>query len=362
MCPRNKKDKTSLRSRIKSWLLKAALLPLTVALGTIVSMYLPISVPVEIKAEVNRVSLTAAGGENNPLLPHTAICSLDLGGFKEIRLPSASIWVGDPKRADRRTGAIPETGWRMWIAGRSLVLQPSQPRFPAKITLKTITNCGAGLSVDGFHTGTDEVVIASPERDYLSIDLHGEQQGSVALPDEFEMNAEYCGDPNLPFPLSAPEMRLRIRLSEGASSFLRFASPGSGMFAQLEFAPGQMQASVISNFRVQRVDFTNQGPLERPESTLIGPGRISYYGKSIDLAAGDALTADKLNQFSVLELEEGSGNKSLSILMKGRAGILKTGRAVDIKDRRPTLFDALSGDQRLRAVGKAIKAVRDIFK
>ena len=97
------------------------------------------------------------------------------------------------------------------------------------------------------------------------------------------------------------------------------------MFAQLEFAPGQMQNTVISDFPIQRVDFTNLGPLEKPESTLTGPGTISYYGKVIDLAAGDVLIIEKLKQFNVLKLGAGASEKSLSIQMKGRVGVSRSG-------------------------------------
>jgi hypothetical protein len=290
-------------SRLKSWLLKLALLPITVALGTIISMYVPISAPVEIKAEVNRVSLSAENSESNPLLPNTGVCSLDLGGFEEVAIPVASIRIGDLTHGDRRTGAIPENAWKSWQTTRGLMLRPSLARFPAKVTLKTVTRCGPGLSVDGFHTGREEVVLASPEKDYLTVDLHGAQKGSVALPNEFEMDAEYCTDPSAPFPASSPEVRLRIHISQGASSFLTFVSRPSGMYAQLEFAPGQMQRSVISDFPVQRVDFTNQSPLEKPQSTLIGPGTISYYTKSIGLATGDVLVAEHLKRFNGFRCE-----------------------------------------------------------
>lgn len=362
--PDNKQpdERANLWSRAKSWLLATALPVGAIAIGALISMHVPISAPVEIKAEVSRVSLRGADGESNALLPHTAVCSLDLRGFEEVQIPRASIQIADPARADRKTGAIPENAWRPWPTSKGLVLQPSQPRFPAKVTLKSLTKCGPGLSVDGFHTGTDEVVLASPEKDYLSVDLRGEERGSVALPNEFEMDAEYCSDTGAPFPASGPEVRLRVRLSAGASGFLTFSSLPSGMFAQLEFAPGQMQKAVISDLPVQYVDFTNQGPLEKPESTLTGSGTISYYGKSVDLAAGDVLTAEQLKQFSVLKLGAGTGEKSLSIHMKGRLGVLRSGRVTDVEDRRPTWFDALTGDPRVEAIGKAIKAVRDIFK
>jgi hypothetical protein len=310
------------------------------------------------------VSLMSAQGESNALLPHTAVCSLDLGGFNEVRIPPASIRIADPARADRTTGAIPENAWRPWPTSKGLVLQPSQPRFPAKVTLKTLTKCGRGFSLDGFRTDAGEIVLSSPEKDYLALDLPGEQQGSVALPNEFEfeIDAEYCSDPGAPFPGSVPEVRLRIRISEGTGRFLTFDSPRSGMFAQLEFAPGRMEKAVISDFPIQRVDFTNQGPLGKPESTLTGPGKISYYRKVIPLAAGDVLIADQLKQFSVLTLGAGTGEKSLSIEMKGRAGVLKSGRTSEGKDQRPTWFDALTGDPRVEAIRKAIKGVRDLLK
>ena len=349
-------------SRLKPWLLKIALLPAVVALGTIISMYVPISAPVEIKAEVNRVSLRAADSESNALLPHTAVCSIDLRGFREVQIPQASIRIADPARADLRSGMIPESAWKPWPTKKSIVLRPSHGRFPAKITLKTLTKCGPGLSVDGFQTGANMIVLASPEKDYLSVDLGGEQRGSVALPNEFEMDAEYCGDPSSPFPASVPEVRLRIRLSAEASSFLTFTSMPSGMFAQLEFAPGQMQNSVISDFPIQRVDFTNLSPLEKLESTLIGPGTISYFAKVVNLAAGDDLIIEELKKFDVVKLGAGANEKSLSIQMRGRVGILRSGRPTDVEDRRPKWFDALTGDPRAKAVEKAVKAVRDIFK
>jgi hypothetical protein len=355
-------NEKSFWTRLKPWILKVALLPALVAVGAIVSMYIPIPVPVEIKAEVNRVLLTAADSESNALLPHTAVCELDLRGFNEVQIPPGSILVADPGQADRKSGLMPENAWRPWQKNNSLVLRPSQRRFPAKVTLTTLGKCGPGLSVDGFHTGTDDVVLASPEKDYLSVDLRGAQRGSVALPNEFEMDVEYCNDPSTPFPTSVPEVRLRVRLPESTSRFLTFASSSSGMFAQLEFAPGQMQNAVISDFPVHRVEFTDLGPLEKPQSTLIGPGKISYYRKVIDLAAGDSLIAEQLKQFSVLKLGAGENEKSLSIQMKGQAGVLKSGRPTQPEDRRPTLFDALSGDKRVEAIGKAIKAVRDIFK
>lgn len=349
-------------SQLKPWLLKVALLPIIVALGTVISMYVPISAPVKIKVEVNRVSLMAADSESNALLPHTAVCSLDLGGFEEIIIPPALIWIADPARADVKSGNIPENAWKPWPTKKSLVLQPSQSRFPAKVTLKTSTKCGPGLSVDGFHTGPHEIVLASPEKDYLSVDLRGEQRGSVTLPNEFEMNAEYCSDPSSPFPASVPEVRMRVRLSPNTSSFLTFTSMPSGMFAQLEFATGQMQNTIISDFRIKRVDFTNLSPLEKPESTLSGPGTISYFKKVVNLAAGDVLIAEQLKQFDVLKLGAGATEKSLSIQMKGRVGILRSGRPTDVEDRRPKWFDALTGDPRVKAVGKAVKAVRDLFK
>jgi hypothetical protein len=361
---RNDDGKVSLWSRLKPWLLKAGLLPIIVSLGTLISMYLPISAPVEIEVEVNRVSMTAADSGSNALLPHTAVCSLVLRGFAEVRIPSASIWIADPERADPRTGSIPENAWKPWPTNEGLVLKPTLSRFKAQVNLRTLTKCGPDLSrefsVDGFYTGAGEVVLASPDKNYLSAEFHGEQRGSVVLPNEFEMEAEYCGDPNAPFPGSVPEIPLRIRPSE-PNSFLTFVSPPSGMFAQLEFAPGKMQKAVISDFSVQRVDFTNLGPLDQSESTLTGPGTISYYGKRIDLAPGDVLTVDHLRQFSVLTLGAGAGEKSLSIHMKGRAGVLRSGTATEVLDRSPKWFDALTGDPRVEAIGKAIKAVREVF-
>jgi hypothetical protein len=341
-------------SRIKTWFVATIVPAAVIVLGTLVSRQVPISAPVEIKAEVNRVSLTAADSEANRLLPHTAVCAIDLRGFKEITIPAASIRIADPARADWKTGVIPQNEWKPWPTNKGLVLRPSEPRFPAKVTLKPLTICGPGLSVDGIKTPTGEVVLASPEKDYLTVELHEEQQGSVALPNEFVMDAEYCSDADMPFPRSNATVRLRIALSPTESSFLNFASAHSGMFVQLQFAPGQMQKPVMSKFSIRGVDFTNQGPMGKPETTIIGPGMIRYYRKNIKLAAGDVLTAQQLRQFSV-EVGAGPGEKSLSIHMKGLA-------RVEINDQRPTLFDALTGDTTVQDVAKTVKAVRDIFK
>jgi len=41
---------------------------------------------------------------------------------------------------------------------------------------------------------------------------------------------------------------------------------------------------------------------------------------------------------------------------------LRSGRPTDVEDRRPKLFDALTGDPRMKAIWKAVKTVRDFFK
>jgi hypothetical protein len=344
--------KAGVSGQVKAWLWKTGLPTGLIAIGAWISMQIPASIPVEIETIVSRVSLTAAAetGTSNQILSTTNVCAIDLRGFRKVEIPEAAVQIAG----------------KAWRKG-SLMLQAAgaSKRFTPKITIRTLAKCGPGLRLDGLNAGSGSVVVASPGKSFLTVDLSAEQRGSVTLPEEFELDAENCGDPAAPFPAPQPLVRMRVSLAPHASQFLRFESAEEGMSAQMELAPGGAKKSIIpekGGFRVQAVDFRDQGVNGAVETTLAGAGKISFPGTGLPLTAKDFLTAEPQTTFYVSELGTGEKDSTLYVRMSGAAEVLQSGERDKMIDRRPTWFDKLAGDPRGEKFVKAVKSVRDLLK
>jgi hypothetical protein len=114
----------------------------------------------------------------------------------------------------------------------------------------------------------------------------------------------------------------------------------------LSFPDGKPSA-VFSpdNIPVDAMDLTRQTAQGNVESSIVGASEIVYpddpKSHSIKLNRGDFVIVGDLSQFRISGIELDPSEHSLRLRAAGYAGVIQTGTAGFIQDRRLTYFDRL---------------------
>ena len=264
--------------RIRRWSSLAWLIlpTLVVAVFVLISVLWRAPAEIEVSATASSVQFRGRGQDKQLLLQSTNARWLALQGFAEIKLIPKAVWIADPAQHNFQEDTYPPGAWHPLPIGQSLVLRPSGRGTPA-VTIQPLGKSGSSLSIGEIFVGPIEVAIRSPEKGNLTIELQGQQtHGDVPLPQEFRIDADLCVAEGLaPDPSDLP-VTYRILLGPD-SRLLEYDSQLSGMRLAIGY-PGDGKESFLgkAGFAVDRIRFSEQGPIGEPESSLAGSGTIDY--------------------------------------------------------------------------------------
>lgn len=325
-----------------------------VAVAVVALMRWPAPASIKVDAIASRVSFHGRGGDPQVLLAGATVRTLVLRGFHEVRLRVAAVSIANPDKYDLQRGTYPASAWTPLPHEDELVLRPTG-REKAGITIRPEGKPDSGLGLDRVIASSAEVTLESPEKNLLGVDIRGEKpRGTVQLPPEFTVVADYCQKDGAPVPYNRASWTMRV-LAPESERLLDFSSEDSGVYLGLELPPGS-KGTILDRggFGIDRVEFLDQDAVGRPVSTLSGPGTIEFQRAPsimpVRLGANEFLNLGRLESFYVQEAAPATLERSLQIRMEGVAGKLESGPAGLIEDRRPSRFDLLWKNSTLAAL------------
>jgi hypothetical protein len=347
-------NRTRQRWRGLLWLLLPSLIVGSCAVG---SMIWRLPTKVEIDAIVTQAQFHSRGDDRQVVLQKVDVRSLALGGFKEVRLTPAAVWIFNPVKYDIRRNLYPEDGWsRVRLpSGEDLVLTSAGQSSDSAITIEPDKENTGSLGLGSILAGRGAVNLSAPEPGLLSLELRGgEQNGTMELPKKFLLLANSCTIAGVAWPYLGPSVTLRIQLSQN-NHFLAYAAEPSGILFQTRFAKGEaVRLLDQSGLAIDRVEFVRAARLTPdPQTTLDGPGTVKFVGHQgvdpVSLQANDLLKLSDLREFRLLDAALTKDDK-LRVRLSGIAGSLSSGPPGSVLDRRLTLFDVMWHNPRVAAL------------
>lgn len=285
---------------------------------------------VEVDLKVSRLSFVVGEGGFGGWFESLETRSLALQLFDRLEVGSATVEI-----ETRDEGGAPT--WRRIGEGGTTSITPATEL--AGLTLKDVT-----LSELEVPRGS-RLTLLWDEEDPGSLTLRVDgaaASGRLVAPETLYLGCDYCAVSGLP-PRYDFDSKV-LRFTGAGERLVPFRGRDEGVTLALELQEGVKLAERGVPVQAE-LDFTRVDGRRRVSTVMAEGGRIVLQeigDKTVEVKEGDFLVLDELEDFQIRSMAIAEG---IDVALYGRAGVLRSGPAGFVADRRPSLLEWIYGRQ-----------------
>ena len=322
-----------------------------VALALILMKW-PIGGPVTMQLLAKQIGFRIDAEAPQQVSESINVRSVVLRGFDRLTVPANSVRIADPTLYDLRHDTYPDSAWTTVLGATTIVIKP-KPGKLARVTIEPWSPESTAMALDRLYAALTTVIIARPEKAYVSVQLSGgQQQATLRASPETRLVVDDGMAAELPALSATSSVTLRVLAATG-TPFIQSVS-SSALTIGLELAADGAPPSLSKNYRMSHVKLVEDDLTGEPTSTIIGDGKITFDDHPglppVTLGADHFLTlapADSFYNNGIVLTDDGRG---FSVTLRGAVTSLSTGPKGSITDRRPSVFSAWSNSSGLIAL------------
>jgi hypothetical protein len=331
------------------------LLPTTaMVLGALGLMTWRSPTDVALELSIARTTFTLGGGDATTLVNSVPVRSVTIERFARATLTPTRLEALSPatRTAPPRGGR--EAGWRPLALAPPVEITPGDDALQPALTFESSTDGATTNGVFGplrINPGAEVTIEArSPTTPDPSISVAGQSCSAVlSFTGPFHLTANHVKVAGV---AGAPAETSTYRgILPPESRFVEIVSKPHAFVVSLTIESGPATTVFPKGIQITAVSFDRQGVDGRRETSLTGPGEISYPGypgvPNVRVEASHFVTLRDVSGFRIDDIATAADARGLRIRLSGTAGGLTTGAPDAPADRRLTRFDALWQNSRL---------------
>jgi hypothetical protein len=303
---------------------------------------------------VGRVRFVVAGENKEqeiPILSSTGVRSLALERFSRIQFAAKTISVADPEQYLLDQDRYPASAWRsLKINQSSIAFESDSQDADPRVTFENLrggeSNFGRLDEIRG-RSGS-EVIIETKDEGKVNIYLEGSNGWSTSIVPEEEVqivadHSRLDGVTERPFKRQSLTYRARF---PQINSVIDVDSQGGTLLMVAKFGASETPKRFAQHpIPVVALDFTRRDTTTGDVVTAITEGgEVNFPGyeqKKIHLGASDHLLLNKLEKFTIQELNYKPSADEILVHFDGITDEIKTGPGLFLTDSRVTAADYL---------------------